>query len=146
MALSVLAAAALGLFLFGPKLLRICARAGAHPDREAGEDPKFGFTFGCLSLVLLMLAIWVIRDPSPQRRAQQLAVLNSSLHPSMALLASSVSHFLREPIEACLDPAELTSVEGAPWTPPNSLPQRSVIFVAIESLRHDVVHLVHQGR
>ena len=145
-ALTVLFAGTVVLFLCTPKLLQIFSRAERHAKSSAGERVNFGRALRRISIVLAMLAIWVVRDPSPQRGAQRLAVLNSSLHPSVALLASGVSHFLSEPIEACLDPEELTSVMRAPWTPPASKSQPSVIFVAIESLRHDVVHLVHQGR
>jgi len=143
---SVLAAVTLGLFLFAPKLLQIGSRVQHAPKSGADKPGNFGFTFRCLSIVLVMLGLWVIRDPSPQRSAQRLAVVNSSMHPSMTLVASSVSYFLREPIEACLDPTELTSITKTPWTPLAAKPRPSVIFIAIESLRHDVVHLVHQGR
>ncbi len=122
---------------------RWLARATAN-DRPRNIRPLLVW----LGLTLLMLTLKqvLVRDISLQRRVARLDRLSACLNPAAALWASGIEAWYAEPIEACLDRDHLV-----PLRKPHTLsdaPQRrrSVVVVAIESLRHDTIGLRHQQR
>ena len=103
----------------------------------------------CLLLVIAWSTVGEVRraDSSVIRRGQWNDALQRRLSPAVSLALSTVRRTLSEPIEPALDerrltPRTVTAASVAVATPKPA----SVIFVAIESLRHDVVNLRHQDR
>jgi arylsulfatase A-like enzyme len=102
-----------------------------------------------------LMLLWVVTFPtirldrSASRRALNLDVLGSRLNPPMAMLVSAHAALLDEPIEACLDVSELEPIMAefsAPIVQPAGARRPpSVILLAVESLRHDVVHRSRDG-
>ena len=103
----------------------------------------------CLVLVVVWSAVGEVRraDSSLIRRGQWNDALQRRLSPAVSLALSSVRRTLSEPIEPALDERRLTPrTSSAPDVAVSATKPPSVIFLAIESLRHDVVDLRHQGR
>jgi len=86
-------------------------------------------------------------DSSAIRRGQWNDALQRRLSPAVSLALSTVRRTLSEPIEPALDERRLTprTATSASVAVPATKPA-SVIFLAVESLRHDVVNLRHQDR
>lgn len=78
------------------------------------------------------------------RRAQAFRI---GLNPAMTMAITWIESVLDEKIEPCLDAAQLQPLaRDGWWTRPVSISNRvNVIFVTIESMRHDVVLMRHQG-
>jgi arylsulfatase A-like enzyme len=100
------------------------------------------------TVAMLLVAVLLVADASPQRRTRRFAHLKCSLNPTVTLIATSLEAVVAEPIKDCLDASELWSIASSNWAPPEIEPRHapSILFVAIESLRHKVVRQVHQGR
>ncbi len=98
------------------------------------------------AIVLLLGIVWIIRDESPQRRAVRLDHLQSAANPMVTLFASFWESWRVQPISPLLTADDLDLRADEAWTPPDTADKPSIIIVAMESLRHDVVHLEHQGR
>lgn len=80
------------------------------------------------------------------KRTWQDACVNR-LHPMITLVITTSRTIFGEPILPVLNSNELIALGKTDWNhQPLGHDAPSVIFLAIESLRHDVVGLVHQGR
>jgi arylsulfatase A-like enzyme len=71
-----------------------------------------------------------------------------AVNPVLTLATSGLASLFVEPIEPCLDEFTLVPIAGFRWNPPPLARSErpSILFVAVESLRADVVGLVHQGQ
>lgn len=96
---------------------------------------------------IVLLGIWmpIAGDLSAQRTASRLESVRSRLHPLVTLASSSYDMLAQEPIQAKIDPRSLIPRDSS-WLVPEQTKRPSVIFVAIESLRSDIVGLRHQGK
>jgi arylsulfatase A-like enzyme len=97
-------------------------------------------------LVVSLSQSRVAADMSLPRRITRVVEFRHCLNPLLTLFCSTMDAWQEEPIAACLDPAELVPLSPSIAIVPASGKQRSVIIIAIESLRSDVIHLRHQGR
>lgn len=129
-----------------PLLVRQLNRTNSH----AANPLQFRLRL-CIWLALLMAMSLaqgrVNADLSMTRKIVRTDEFRNCLNPLLTFVCGTVDAWQEPPIPACLDPAELVPLS------PASLPvqavsgkQRSVIIVAVESFRADVVHLHHQGR
>ena len=103
----------------------------------------------CLVLVISWAIVAKIRvaDASVIHRGLWNDALQRRLNPAVTLALSTVRRSLSEPIEPALDERRLTPrTSSVPAVAVSAAKPPSVIFLAVESLRHDVVHLRHQGR
>ena len=98
------------------------------------------------SVTMLLAFCLLVRDPSPRRRFARLGQVKSALNPALTMITSFADAVAREPIHANLSVSELLPRDTAWSLPEEGTKKPSIIFVAIESLRHDVVHQCHQGR
>lgn len=101
--------------------------------------------------LLLLVSITqgrIAADPSLPRRITRVDQFRNCLNPLLTLYCSTMDAWHEKPIAACLDPAELVPLQASnlPVATASRRRQRSVIIVAVESLRSDVIHLRHQGR
>ncbi len=104
--------------------------------------------------LVLMLAVAlaqsrVAADASLPRRISRIGRYHHGLNPAITLLSSAVEAWQRKPIEPCLDISELVRIDSTRQLDTRSSSESvppSIILVAVEALRHDVVHLRHQGR
>lgn len=97
------------------------------------------------TVLLLCLDLTVGNDLSWQRRTLRQDALKHCLNPMIALAVTAVESLTEERIEPCLDESELEPISARQWTPPPNGKKPSVIVLLVEALRHDVVHLRHQG-
>jgi arylsulfatase A-like enzyme len=138
-----------GLFAASLFVIPLCLRLAVlvHARQSVRAFPRV-LTWGALGAGLVafnsfLLAVGVA-DRSSLRDRMVDAVKNR-VNPAMTLGGSILDRLLfEEPIEPCLDPEQLQPIGDGYQLPAGRKP--SVIIVAIESLRHDVVHLKHQGR
>ena len=107
------------------------------------------FLCATIGYTALLVSAWTLIPPSSGlRRGFQSRMLRESLNPTATFFLSLWETVGARPIEPILDTEELIPLEeGNHWTVP-PLPRHdrhpSIIFVAVESLRHDVVHQIHQ--
>jgi len=99
-----------------------------------------------LLLIVSLSQDRVFADASLPRRVTQVNQFRTCLNPLLTLLCSAMDAWNEEPIPACLDPADLVPYSINNTSASNSESQRSVIVIAVEALRSDVIHLRHQGR
>ena len=103
-----------------------------------------------LLLVVSLAQSRVAADMSLPRRITRVVQFRHCLNPGLTMFCSAMDAWQEEPIPACLDPEELVPLlsGGMPIHSPGTSAgnQRSVIIVAVESLRSDVIHLRHLGR
>jgi arylsulfatase A-like enzyme len=97
------------------------------------------------------LKLTVANDGSLYRSVTRIDRIENCLNPAMTLVSSGVAAWRSEPIEPCLDLADLVPIATTTSENPQSAirnPQTfpSVIIIAVESLRHDVVGLRENGR
>lgn len=107
-----------------------------------------------LGLSLLTLACWnrIPAESSDLRRAVRREAVTNQMHPSLTLLISVYSTNSAD-IEPVLNENQLVGRRSFQWngsqrkpvTTAASMPP-SVIIVAIESLRHDMIFAEHQGQ
>ncbi|MCA9262950.1 MAG: sulfatase-like hydrolase/transferase, partial [Planctomycetales bacterium] len=97
------------------------------------------------SIACVAAALLVVRDPSYGRRCERFGHLEHSLNPLVTFAVSARQAFFAEPISPVLDESQLRPL-ATPFPVPPQVKRPSIIIVAIESLRQDVVHLEHQGR
>ena len=73
--------------------------------------------------------------------------LENRTNPFATFVAGAIRWVCDEPVEPCLDPGELKPLSAPYEVPAQARPRPpSVIIVAVESLRADVVGLRHQGQ
>ena len=91
---------------------------------------------------------FLLSDPSGMRLAVKLEHVKTAVHPELCLLSSTWAMLNTQPIVQCLDEAELRPISKTNWAPPapNTTNRPSVIIVAMEAMRHDVLHQQHQGQ
>jgi arylsulfatase A-like enzyme len=143
-AITVLALVAVVSLIAAPKFLGWIAQRSDEGPSESGNTSAWGL----LTIGVLFAGFWITSDPSPQRRATRLDTLRHRLSPLVTLTASGIDTLFEEPIAACIDPSDLTPLTSVEWAAPapSDRNRPPIIIIAIESLRHDVVGLVHQGR
>lgn len=110
---------------------------------------RLGRAFVWLAVILAMTttqdARRRLRSPMLKRIWQEAAT--NRLHPLVTLAVTTGQAIFEESITPVLDREELTPIGSNDWNPPTLAGNSpSVIFLAIESLRHDVVGLIHQER
>lgn len=123
--------------------------AGGNGDQPLAARRIAGWF--ALVLGLCLLKNYIGDDISIHRRVARLDRLTNSLNPVVTLLDTGWEAAMTKPVEPCLDPAELIPIEvGSNWpgddSTANGSEQPSIIIVAIESLRHDMIDFRHQGR
>ena len=111
-----------------------------------------------LLLVVSLAQSRVAADMSLPRRITRVNQFRNCLNPLLTLFCSTMDAWQEEPIPACLDPKQLVPLslgEGdrhillrrlRKMSQSPTGKQRSVIIVAVEALRSDMIHLRHQGR
>lgn len=104
-------------------------------------------------LTLMTCVCWRSLPPEPSvlRNSARVHVLSHGLHPGFTLYASHLASAARGRIEPHLDASRLRQLADVPEPlrpaePVDGGARPSIIFVAVESLRADVVHQVRQGR
>ncbi len=142
--------------LFGvvamPRLLQVIARQtwGASPETAKASAINPIRAWQAATMALLIPGILVANDESGHRKMMRVDALKNSVNPPLTLALSGVELLLTERIIPCVDPADLTPhADGMRWSPQAVDAARkspSIIVLAVESLRADTVHLVHQGR
>lgn len=106
------------------------------------------------AVVWLLIVLGVTTTQDARRRLHSLMIkrvwneaATNRLHPLVTLGVTTAQAIFQERIVAVLDRNELVPLAPNAWNPPTlDRKSPSVIFLAIESLRHDVVGLVHQGQ
>lgn len=96
-----------------------------------------------------LLLFWT--SPSSKNLSQmgrEQDALRNCLHPIVTFATSCVSSSLGERILPCIEPSDLRPLtEADVWNHTAHLTNRAnVILITVESMRHDVVGLQHQGR
>ncbi len=144
-ALTVLAAVATVLLVLAPLFLRW---AGKPAWRGRVGRTKQTSAWSLATIALLIATTCLVWDYSPQRRSTRFSALRTGLNPMVTLLAGGIERWTSAPIAACIDPQDLAPLDAVAWQPPPATPSNrpSIIILAIESMRHDVVYLRHQGR
>jgi len=155
LSLSMLAIGGLIGLAATPWLLRVIARQtwGEEASAQAaagGSVINPVRAWQGATLALLIPGMLVANDQSGHRKMMRVDALKNSVNPPLTLALSGVELFLTERIVPCVDPADLTPhSEGRKWAPKQVAAGEkppSIIVLAVESLRADTVHLVHQGR
>ncbi len=102
--------------------------------------------WACSVVAVVGLNWWMQHEPNPVQRNLRADLVENSVSPWLTLASSALHRWQTAEVPACLDASELREFEA--WEPPEATPTNrpSVIFIAVESLRADVVDLVHQGR
>jgi arylsulfatase A-like enzyme len=139
-----------GLFAASLLVIPFCIRLAvlAHAREPARAFPRLllwgSFGVGLVTFNSLLLAAGVAERSD--RRDRMVDAVKNCVNPAVTLGSSLADLLLfEEPIEPCLDTDQLHPI-GDGYRPPAGRSPPSVIIVAVESLRHDVVHLKHQGR
>ena len=102
-----------------------------------------------LATIVLWAALFqVVVDPVGQRRGASTDLLVRRLNPLVTLAASGAESLFSEAIRPVLQNEELTPIARAgPQAGQAALRERpSIVFIAVESLRYDVIHQQRQGR
>jgi len=144
----------------GPLLRWMAAPSSSGPAPTEIQIARTKLWFGLLAIVAGLLLV-ISHDESRQRAAMRLGSIKTRVNPLLSMVASTLDTWMTEPIEPCLDTSQLVS-RSVPAVEPylavgvsseNGVPgaktqQRlpSIIVVAIESMRNDVINMRHQGR
>jgi arylsulfatase A-like enzyme len=137
----------LAVLATAPFYLRALVRARRTRSATPNQARRGRLAWGVVATLAVGLFGAERADNSLIRRGMAVDALCNRLNPVVTLASSVAEAFLETPIAPCLDPADLRPLD-TPWQPPPATAgnRPSVVFVAVESLRWDVVHLVHQGR
>jgi arylsulfatase A-like enzyme len=133
----------LSLLIGLPLLARSLNRVGM-PDHSQLRS-RLGVWLGLL-LVISVAQSQVTADMSLPRRVTRVVQFRHCLNPLLTLFCSTTDAWLEEPIPACLDQQQLVPLSLDSLSVTTLGKQRSVIVVAVEALRSDVIHQRHQGR
>ncbi len=103
---------------------------------------------GAYAVSLIVASSLVLGDPDGGRCLARKTGMARGLNPLVTVATSLFDAMYAETVEPCLDASTLQPLAGhrPNRATSSALRPRSVVFVAIESLRHDVVNLQHQGR
>jgi len=129
-----------------PLVIRTALRAQAREPVPA--LPRF-LLWGAMGLGLVALNNWLLPigpEPPSNRRDRFVDAVKNRVNPLVTLGGSVLDLLAEEPVEPCLNPAQLTPIGKGDYAIPAGRELPSVIIVAVESLRADVVHARHQGR
>ncbi len=145
-ALSLVGLFVAAFLIFSPTIIQLLTKK----SDQHSLTPKYSFywrTVWQVTTILLLLPAWnIATDQSLHRRATKYHVIKTRMHPVATLAFSATDQFLMEPISPHLETTRLTPLTVR-WTPPTSSGKRaSIIILAVEALRADTVHLIHQGR
>ncbi len=101
-----------------------------------------------MTTICLLPFCAICNDRSTHRLGSRVAAIKNRVSPSLTVMMSGIEMLSTEPIAACLDVKTLKGLHDHPWSPPagDDRNRPNVVLIAVESLRHDVVHLRHQGR
>ncbi len=142
---SFLIVCAVLILIVSPAVFLLATLAAEAESNERVRD--FLSRLWCVWAVALLLGLtWIIQDDSPQRRAVRLDHLQSAANPMVSMFASLWESWRVQPITPLLTAEDLEPRTDDAWTFPTTTDKPSIIIVAMESLRHDIVHLKHQGR
>lgn len=124
----------------------------ADPDNspQTGASRRLAAWF-MLVLGLCLFKNYIGSDISIHRRVTRLDRLTHALNPAVTLVATGWDAVTTIPVEPCLQPAELIPLEAAKQWQEKVHAEKlekppSIIIVAIESLRHDMIDFRHQNR
>ena len=130
--------------------LPLLARQLAQKNLELANPQTFRWRLYIWLALFIAMSVAqdrVYADLSAKRIFVRIDQFRNGLNPLLTLVCSTVDAWQGQAIPACLDTAELVPLS------PSSLPiqpasgkQRSIIVIAVESLRADVIHLRHHGR
>jgi arylsulfatase A-like enzyme len=129
-----------------PLVVRLALHAQARERVQA--FPRF-LLWGAAGVGLVVFNNLLLPiGPAPQsnQRDQFVDTVKNRVNPAITLGSSLVDLLFEEPIEPCLDLSQLRPISNDDYPRANGRELPSVIIVAIESLRSDVVHARHQGR
>ncbi len=125
-------------------LIYLLSYFAASAETESLRDWVTRFWLACaIAIVGGLLCLFQFSKPHEQGR--QIGYLNKAANPWLTLGASVWESVTEDPIRPVLAASKLTPRPAA-WTAKPTTARPSVIFVGIESLRHDLVGLSHQGR
>ena len=128
----------------------------AEVSRDAGQQLAsrrrstwYALTFAVFSLIAVLVGL----DRSDMRRFRSIDRLAHRTNPLVTLVVSVGESVFDEPIHDCLEDADLVAMDTYRWRPPDDAARPvgaakpiSIIFIAVESLRSDVVHQRPAGR
>jgi arylsulfatase A-like enzyme len=132
-----------------------CTDSRAKPPLVEVPVPFSSKLAVVLARILVWCLIWGALIATSRQRMRQStfrmseqwqASVQRGLNPLATVLFGSLAGAGGERIEPVLDGSELVPLDAAAWQP--AVPAKhgpSVIFLAVESLRHDIVGLTHQG-
>lgn len=123
------------------------------PTEEASNRLRPLMVWLILGIVTLWTRAKICDDLSVPRQVDRMHRVATALNPIVTLGTSLWQHFTAEPIWPCLDETQLVS-RDIPWMASSEMQKEtsegrrlpSVIIIAVESLRHDMIGFVHQGR
>ncbi len=140
----VLTAAAL---VAGPFVLRRLADSSwPVPPSPALARQRRLFWYG-LTAALVVQALCVGFDPAVHPRGANLTILKWRANPLLALTFDACDTILVEPIDPCLDVATLRPIRYDYAPPPaNERNRPNVLYIAVESMRPDVIYQIYQGQ
>ncbi|MFK7822130.1 MAG: sulfatase [Planctomycetaceae bacterium] len=95
--------------------------------------------------LVLTSMYFVYGDPNPVSRNLRLDTARSGISPIVTLAVATVEAIREEPIGEHLEDNELQPITK--WAPPatDKTKRPNILFIAVESLRADVVYRSHQG-
>jgi arylsulfatase A-like enzyme len=131
-----------------PALYRWINRSRWPVESSLGLTVGRAVIWGLLSLSLFGMVRLALSERSELRRQALKHALHHRLNPMVTLAASIKSLWVEEKIEPLLGIHELRPIAARPWKPaPDSrVGRHSIIFIAIESLRQDVVFAKRNGQ
>ncbi|MCA9150469.1 MAG: sulfatase [Planctomycetales bacterium] len=154
--LAAIAVVMIGVIAGVPWLL---ALAVSRPEWRSGSTKRSPALVTWAVISLSTLYVWraLPAEPSVVRQAIRVHALSHGLNPAFSLYVSHREAGIKGTIPANLNVNMLTPLDAQPTAEQAKLEQESylgrlptpapnVIFVAIESLRHDTIGLQHQGQ
>lgn len=129
-------------------LLRFIAGCRSTTHDAAADALGRVLIGGAYALVLGIAFLVLLCDPNHGRRSFREMDLICGLNPAITIATSVFDALKQERVEPCLDTRTMKLVAASKpnHTSASAVRPRSILFVAVESLRHDVVQLQHQGR
>ena len=120
-----------------------------HARQRPSSTHQRQFIIGVVVMLAAARGLWnaLPREESMLRAVDRIHALRFGVHPSLSLLLAYYHNQNPDPIPDCLSAEDLVPIELPAASPSRTtVPAYSVIFVAVESLRHDVIDLHHQGQ
>jgi arylsulfatase A-like enzyme len=139
--------ACLAAFIALPFFLRWISRNDFAVEPLRRRVAGRAIVWGGLALSCAALSLWIRADPSALRRHARAEGLRGHINPAFTLAASLLESLPSEKIEPSLALPSLKSLSER-YMLPASAPDAerpSILFIKIESMRHDILGLQHQG-